>query len=177
MTLVIDPLPPEALETPELKPLLERARELCVPDDLFLRILAHAPGYAEHLFDALYRSHALGDVDHKLKEIIRIALARRAGDPYFAGLRSKKAMDAGLTEDAIDAGCGDFDSDPRFSEAEKWALRYGLLMFTKPKAVNAAFYDEGRRHYTEAQIMELGAFIAFHYGMQLWMGTLSAAAR
>ena len=45
-------------------------------------------------------------------------------------------------------------------------------MFTKPKKINKAFYDEGKTHYTEAQIMELGSFIAFHYGMQLFMGTL-----
>ena len=60
----------------------------------------------------------------------------------------------------------------QFSAAEKWALRYASLMFTAPTKIDKAFYDEGKTHYTEAQIMELGAFIAFHYGMQLFMGTL-----
>ena len=41
-------------------------------------------------------------------------------------------------------------------------------MYTEPKKVNAAFYDQGKRHYSEAEIMELGAFIAFHYGMQVF---------
>ena len=82
------------------------------------------------------------------------------------------ATDSGLDEATIEAGCGDFAADPRFSGAEKWAQRYASLMFTAPKAVDKAFYDEGKTHYTEAQIMELGAFIAFHYGMQLFIGTL-----
>jgi hypothetical protein len=31
-----------------------------------------------------------------------------------------------------------------------------------------------KNYYTEAQIMELGGFIAFHYGMQVFMRTLNA---
>jgi len=33
-------------------------------------------------------------------------------------------MDDGLDEAAIAAGCDDYERSPRFSEAEKWALRY-----------------------------------------------------
>ena len=168
---VVEPLARDEID-PGLGDAVAEAEALGVPDDLFFRIMGHVPGYAEALYDALQRSHAAGDVDHKLKEIIRVRLARQAGDPYFAGLRSSAAAKLGLDEATIEAGCGDFESDPRFSEAEKWALRYASLMFTAPKNVGKAFYDEGKTHYTEAQIMELGAFIAFHYGMQLFFGTL-----
>ena len=41
-------------------------------------------------------------------------------------------------------------------------------MYTEPKSVNAAFYAEGKSHYSEAEIMEIGTFIAFHYGMQVF---------
>ena len=40
------------------------------------------------------------------------------------------------------------------------------------KKVNAAFYDLGKTLYSEPKIMELGAFIAFHYGLQIFMRTL-----
>ncbi len=168
---VVEPLSRDKID-PGLDDAVAEAEALGVPDDLFFRILGHVPGYTEALSDALHRSHAEGDVDHRLKEIIRVRLARLAGDPYFARLRSNAAAELGLDEERIEAGCGDFESDSRFSEAEKWALRYASLMFTAPKSVGKAFYDEGKTHYTEAQIMELGAFIAFHYGMQLFMGTL-----
>ena len=169
---VVEPLPREDID-PKLADALAEAEALGTPDDLFFRILGHAPGYTEALYDALHRSHALGDVDHGLKEIIRVRLARQANDPYFSGQRSNVAKAAGLDEARIEAGCGDFESDPQFSAAEKWALRYASLMFTDPKKVDKTFYDEGKTHYTEAQIMELGAFIAFHFGMQLFMGTLT----
>ena len=168
----IEPLSPEAIQDPEIRALIARCEALGVPDALFPRILARVPEYAKALLRALLVSHAEGNVDHRLKEIIRVRLARTAGDPYFAGLRSAQARKEGLVEETIAAGSGKFDDDPRFTAAEKWALRYAREMYVNPEKVDAAFYDEGRKHYTEAQIMELGAFIAFHYGMQAFTRTL-----
>ena len=171
----IEPLRSDEIRDPELRALIARGEALGVPDSLFPRILARVPAYAKALLRALLVSHAEGNVDHRLKEIIRVQLARTAGDAYFAGLRSAQATKEGLDEDTIKAGSGKFLDDPRFTAAEKWALRYAREMYLNPETVDAAFYDEGRKHYTEAQIMELGAFIAFHYGMQAFMRTLGAA--
>jgi alkylhydroperoxidase family enzyme len=168
----IEPVRPEDIRDPELLELIRCGEALGVPDALFSRVLARVPVYAKALLRALIVSHAEGSVDHRLKEIIRVQLARTAGDPYFSGLRSARATDAGLDEDRIAAGAGRFEDDARFSAAEKWALRYAREMYLNPEKIDAAFYAEGKRHYTEAQIMELGAFIAFHYGMQAFTCTL-----
>ena len=85
-------------------------------------------------------------------------------------------MADGLDEAAIAAGCDDYERSPRFSEAEKWALRYADQMYLNPASVDAAFYAGMKQHYSEAQIMELGAFIALHYGMQVFMRTLGNGA-
>lgn len=170
----IEPLDRAAITDPELLALMARAEALGVPDDLFTRIVARVPSYAKVLLNALLVSHGQGNVDHRLKEIIRIQLARFAGDSYFSALRSRSALGAGLSEADIDAGCGDYDHDPRFTEAEKIALRYADQMYLDPQKVDKAFYDEMKQHYSEAQIMELGGFISFHYGMQVFMRTLNA---
>lgn len=138
----------------------------------FLRVLAHADGYAEALWDAMEKTRSATGVDPKLKEIIRIQLAKTAQDPYFSTLRSAAAEEAGLDEERIDAGLGDFESDDRFTDAEKWALRYAHLMYREPEKLDAAFYDEGKRHFSEAQIMEIGGMVAVHFGMQVFMRTL-----
>lgn len=173
----IEPLRAEYIRDPELLALMRRCEELGVPDALFSRVLARVPAYAKAVLRALIVSHAEGNVDHRLKEVIRVRLARIAGDAYFAGLRSAKARDEGLAEETIQAGSGRFEDDPRFTAAEKWALRYAREMYLNPENVDAAFYAEGKKHYSEAQIMELGAFIAFHYGMQCFMRSLSSFAR
>lgn len=170
----IEPVDADAIEDPELKALVADAEAAQVPGGLFVRTLAHAPGYAKAFTRALDMAHKQGSVDHKLKEIIRVQLARTAEDPYFANLRSAQATDAGLTEEIVDAGSGDYDDDSRFSEAEKIALRYADQMFLDSTKIDAAFYDEMKKHFTEAQIMELGSFIALHYGAQVFMRTLQA---
>lgn len=167
----IAPIAMEAIEDPELRTLIAECQKLGVPDERFARILARVPSYAKTMLRALVLSHTQGNVDHRLKEIIRIHLARFAGDRYFAGLRSKRALDAGLDESTIEAG-GDYERDQRFTEAEKWALRYADLMYLDASQINAEFYTQMKKHYSEAQIMELGAFIAAHYGMQCFMSTL-----
>jgi alkylhydroperoxidase family enzyme len=168
----IEPVRPGEIRDPELQDLIERCERLGVPDSLFPRILSRVPDYAKALLRAMLLSHTEGNVDHQLKEIIRIQLARRAGDPYFAGLRSAKATADGLDEAVISAGCDDYERSPRFNEAEKWALRYADQMYLNPASVDTAFYAGMKHHYSEAQIMELGAFIALHYGMQVFMRTL-----
>lgn len=168
----IDPVTPAEIGDSELAALIGRAERLGVPGARFSRILARVPGYARALLHAMLLSHSEGNVDHRLKELIRLQLTRRSGDAYSAGLRSTQAA-GGLDEATIAAGCDDYERSTRFTEAEKWALRYADQMYRNPESVDAAFYAEMRRHYSEAQIMELGAFIALHYGMQVFMRTLS----
>jgi len=171
----IAPLPRAAIADPALRALIAEAEKLGVPDDLFPRILARAPEQAVPLMRALVMSHAEGNVDHRLKEIMRILLARFANDKYFANLRSKKARAMGLTEQRIDDGCSAYEDDTKgFGAAEKCALRYADLMFLDPNQIDRSFYDEMKQYWSEAQIMELGAFIAFHYGMQMFMRSLGA---
>jgi alkylhydroperoxidase family enzyme len=173
MTL-IDPVEPSQAEEQGLRSRLESFAGLGDESAAFVRILAHAPGYAEALWDAMAEALFEGNVDHSLKEIIRIQLAVTAQDPYFSALRSKRAVAAGLTEERIAAGQGNYADDPQFSDAEKWALEYAYRMYRTPETVDAAFYDEGKTHWSEAQIMEVGGLVAIHYGMQVFMRTLSS---
>lgn len=173
----VPPLAMGAIDDPELRTLIAEGEKLGVPDSTFGRILARAPEQAKPLLRALLVSHTQGNIDHKLKEIMRVQLARFAGDPYFSRLRSRRAREAGLTEAMIDAGSGDYEDAAFFTPAEKCALRYADQMYLDPGKVDKLFYDELKTHFTEPQIMELGAFIAFHYGMQLFMRSMHDGAK
>jgi alkylhydroperoxidase family enzyme len=161
----IQPVPMDRIEDAELRDLIARCDEAGVPDARFARILAHKPEQAKAALAVILHSHQQGNVDHRLKEIIRIQLARFAEDEYFASLRSKRALAEGLTEEMIEAGCGDYEDSPLFSDAEKCALRFADQMFLDASKVDKAFYDEMKEHYSEAEIMEIGSFIAIHYGV------------
>ena len=45
-------------------------------------------------------------------------------------------------------------------------------MALDPGRIDAKFHDELRRHYTEAEIVELGTFIGFNIGYHTFFGTL-----
>ncbi|MSQ18720.1 MAG: carboxymuconolactone decarboxylase family protein [Betaproteobacteria bacterium] len=168
----IQPLAMASITDPELRDLITRCEKLGVPDAVFPRILAHVPSYAKALLRALLMSHTEGNVDHRLKEIIRVRLAGIAGDSYFGTLRSKQAKASGLTEERI-AAATKFNEGP-YTPAEKLAIQFAVQMYLDADQNDAAFYARFKEHYSEAQIMELGAFIAFHYGMQVFMRTVDA---
>jgi len=173
----VAPLALEAITDPEFLELIAQGKALGVPDDVFPRLIARANAQAKPILRAMLMSFTQGNVDHKLKEIVRILLARFANDKYFASLRSRKARDMGLTERRIDEGCFEYeDALKGFSEAEKCTLRFADLMYLDPSQIDKAFYDEMKKHWSEAQIMEIGSFMVCHYGMQMFMRSLGAAA-
>jgi hypothetical protein len=45
-------------------------------------------------------------------------------------------------------------------------------MSNNPDAVDAAFFDELRKHYSERQIVELGIFISINLGFHTFFGSL-----
>jgi hypothetical protein len=77
-----------------------------------------------------------------------------------------------LSEELLDEGIDHYAESERFTAAEKLALRYSELMSVNPDAVDAAFFDELRKHYSDGEIVELGAFIGFNLGYHTFFGTL-----
>ena len=60
----------------------------------------------------------------------------------------------------------------RFTDAEKIALRYSEWMGAAPEKIDAAFYEELKKHYAVEEIVELGVFIGFNVGYHTFFGTL-----
>lgn len=86
-------------------------------------------------------------------------------------MRSASAKRQGLTEDDIDAGI-DAAADARLTPRERLALRYSELMATDPAAIDAAFYAQLQRWYSDDEIVELGLFVGFNIGYHTFFGTL-----
>lgn len=87
-------------------------------------------------------------------------------------MRSASAKRNGLTEERIDEGIENWRKSADFSEAEKIALEYSELMQFAPEKIDAGFYDRLREHYSEAEVVELGAFIGFNVGYHTFFRTL-----
>ena len=172
----LQPLELDEITDPELRDLVVRSEELGVPGGEFARILARKPEQAKATLSVMLYNFNEGNIDHRLKEIIRIQLARFIEDGYSASQRSAQAQQMGVSEDEIDAGSDDYEDSEHFTEAEKAALRYAEQMFLDSTKVDAAMYADLKSHYSEPEVMELGAFIALFHAAHMVMRSMGLTA-
>lgn len=77
-----------------------------------------------------------------------------------------------MTEERIDEGINNYRDSPNFTDGEKAALEYSELMQFAPDEIDATLFERLRRHYSDAQIVELGTFIGFNVGYHTFFRTL-----
>ncbi len=157
---------PEQVTDPELQAVLERAERLSTPKPAWYLTLAHSPemavGYAR-FWDLTHRG---GQVEHTIKELMRIAISQLQGCDFCAEQRSVMALEQGLQEgDARACAMPDFNHpDPRTRAALRFAR---ALVSDSPADDGSAFdavYEELRSEFTDAEIVELGCFAAIAIG-------------
>lgn len=70
------------------------------------------------------------------------------------------------------ASLNDFETSPQFTERERVALRYTDAICWNPASADDAMWADLHRHFTEAELVELGSFVGYIAGGQRWISTL-----
>jgi alkylhydroperoxidase family enzyme len=65
-----------------------------------------------------------------------------------------------------------FQESDRFTEREKVALTYTSAVIWDAGIADDALWEKLHQHFTEAELVELGFFIALTSGQQRWIKTL-----
>ena len=127
------------------------------------RFFAHCPEQALGLMQfgrALKVNRALPE---RLVELVRLRVAFFNQCRSCMAIRYADAVADGLSEDLVCSLEKPHEAD-NLSDAEKAAIRFGELMATDHLAIGDAIYADLRRHFSEAQIVELGMTCAFFVG-------------
>lgn len=135
-----------------------------------MRILSHNPDLAAGVLGfggCLYQSTSLS---RRLVELVRLRVAFHNQCRSCMAIRYQSALDDGLSEGAVCSLERPQEADD-LTPAEKAALAYADISSTNHFAIDDATFDALRPHFSEREIVELGAFIAFFIGF----GRLSAA--
>jgi AhpD family alkylhydroperoxidase len=135
-----------------------------------LRIMAQVPEITKAYLQfatALARHRSL---PRRLSELVRLRLAFHNQCRSCMAIRYRSAVDDGMTENLVCSLERPYEA-PDLTEAEKAALRYADLSATDHLSIGDAEFDALRRHFSEAQIVELGLWIANCIGF----GRLGAA--
>jgi alkylhydroperoxidase family enzyme len=112
-----------------------------------------------------------GVCDHALKELCRLYVSRSVQCEYCGNQRSIKAASAGVMEEQV-RDLLDFEKSPRYDERQKAALAYAEAI-TWRLNTDDAFWARLYRHFSEAELVELGCMIGLTMGQQSWLRLLN----
>lgn len=126
-------------------------------------ILAHRPEVATaiaNVYTALASSRLL---PVRLLELVRLRIAYRNQCRTCMAIRYGDAVEAGLDEEMVCALEKPLESD-KFTPAELTAILYADRMATDHLSVDDAFVARMKEHFSEPEIVELGAYVAVLIG-------------
>ena len=96
----------------------------------------------------------------RLRELVNLTAAALLGCPFCLDIGSSESRAAGVTE-AMIRDLPDFAASPAFDAAEKAALEYCTAMTCDRGEVDDALFSRLRGHYSDAEIVELTAVVAW----------------
>ena len=119
--------------------------------------------YESHtaLASAMWRE---GTLDTPLRELLRLKCAELAGCVRCARTRFVEAQEEGLTEEDIRQISNPAAST--LSERDQTALFFEELLITSPQGITDELFDEMRRWFSDAQIVELCFFVLTYNMLQ-----------
>lgn len=161
------------IDDPEVLAILERARQRGTPRPESQAIRSHVPAVVKTFTAAWEETFVHGVVDHALKELCRVYVTKTVACGYCAAQRS---VDAAADEDHY-ADLLEYKASSRYSDREKAALGYTDAIVWNADLADDGLWEQLHEHFTPAELVELGFFIALTSGQQRWLKTLDLGHR
>jgi AhpD family alkylhydroperoxidase len=162
---------PDAVTDPELAGYLADARAHGTPRLESQAIRAHVPAVLRTFSQSWQQVFRDGVLDHRVKELARVFIAKSLDCGYCAAQRSDLAAAQGLTERAFDEVI-EFRESQLLTARDKAALRWAEAIAWDPALADDDLWTELHRHFTEPELVELGYFIGLTMGQQRFLKTL-----
>lgn len=159
---------PDSVTDPELAGYLEDSRRYGTPRLESQAIRAHVPAVLRSFNQSWQAVFREGVLDHGIKELARVFVAKSLDCGYCAGQRSHQAA---LTERELDDVI-EFRDSTVLSEREKAALLLAEAIAWDPLMADDTVWAKLHEHFTEPEIVELGYFIGLTMGQQKFLKTL-----
>ena len=142
-----------------LPELLQSYDEKGAPDPNLFMALGQRPEIAQTFSEHWDATFFDGVVDHNLKELVRLHLSTLNGCNYCGSIGSNLAAEQGLSDEKAGA-LDDFETDSRFSERERVALRFAEAFHE-----NEHDYEVLADQFSEEEIIELVWFMGLCDGL------------
>jgi len=153
--------------TPEMRVEMERCAREGTPRPESSAVRAHVPGAFWSFANSWRDIFHTGVCDHAIKELCRLYVSRSVKCEFCGNQRSIKGAQAGVNEGQVD-DLVNFEKSTQYDERQKAALAYAEAI-TWRLNVDDAFWSRMHRHFSEAELVEMGCFIALTMGQQSWL--------
>jgi len=154
---------------PEVLDALERAKRVGTPRPESQAIRSWVPDVLKTFSNAWEKTFVNGVLDHDLKELCRIYVTKTVECGYCGAQRSSHAQSL---EEAVLDELINFRNSDKFSEREKLALTYTDAIVWDSEIATEETWAGLNKEFSEAELVELGYFIALTSGQQRWIKTL-----
>ena len=132
----------------------------------FVEVFAQAPDVLRFVMNDFYvKLFFGGNVDQRYKQLVRLKLSLVHGCRTCNKQNIPGALEAGVTQAQIDA-MGDYNNGP-FSDTDKAVLRFAdqMALTNMEGDMDEQFYAALSKHFSDAEICELGTVMAVIAGM------------
>jgi AhpD family alkylhydroperoxidase len=135
------------------------------------RFFGHQPEMAAGLHKFAGSLKVNRSLPPRLIELVRLRVAFFNQCRSCMAIRYPDALNDGLNEGLVCSLEKPAEATD-LSDAEKAAIRFGELFATDHLAIDDAVYAELRKHFTDAQVVELGLNVALFVGVGRFAATL-----
>ena len=144
---------PEELPDP-LRSTYIKFIEDCGPFRNQLGVLSHVPAALEHLVPMLIALRSAGGVPRRYIELAIVTVSRLNDCDYCVAHHGPMLAVEGLSPEGVERILDYADHD-EMNEADRLVVEYAIAVTETPQRIRDALFDRLRRHFDEAQIVEL----------------------
>ena len=151
---------------------MERCQREGTPRPESSAVRAHVPAcfwFFANSWRDIFRN---GVLEHPIKELCRLYVSRSVQCEYCGNQRSVKAAQSGAVIEDHVKDLLNFESSKNYDDRQKAALAYAEAIVWHLQT-DDAFWERLNRHYTEAELVELGCMIGLTLGQQSWLRLLN----
>jgi alkylhydroperoxidase family enzyme len=134
----------------------------------FIEVFAQAPHLLNLVMNEFYvKVFFGGEVPQRYKQLARLRLSLVHGCRTCNKQNVPGALEAGFSQDQIDALVANTPSEPLFSAADLAVIEYTdqMVLTNMHGEISPELFKKLRAHFSEAQILELGVVMAIIGGM------------
>ncbi len=113
-----------------------------------------------------------GDLEPELKQLIAFTTSNAAGCRYCQAHTAHSAHRAGASTRKIDAAF-EFETSDLFTDRERAGLRLARDAGLVPNAVNEDHFAELRKHFNDAEIVEIVSVVSLFGWLNRWNDTMA----